>query len=190
MCFSGLNVSHVKYGFALFAALLVNWLLWSGHFGNPFLTGLGVFSCALCLWLTLRMKIVDEEGAPAQLGILPVLIYALWLATEIVKANLVAAKIILSPTMPLRRNLIRVTANQKSELGRVIFANSITLTPGTVAVRLQGNEILVHGLALLETKKHLSAGMGARVCRLECGGECKHDDHNPAVTNSREGGLQ
>lgn len=178
----GLNASHVKYSFALFAALLANWLLWSGHFDNPFLIGVGVGSCILCLWLTTRMQIVDEEGAPAQLGLIRVVAYAIWLATEIVKANLVTAKIILSPKMPLRRNLIRVSAHQKSELGRVIFANSITLTPGTVSVRLQNNEILVHGLALLETNEQISSDMGERVCRLESGHDCGCD----AETQNRE----
>lgn len=180
----------MKYAFALFVALFVNWVLWSGHFDNPFLIGLGVGSCMICLWLTTRMRIVDEEGAPAQLGVLPIVLYALWLAKEIVLANVVAAKIILSPTLPLRRNLMRVSANQASELGRVIFANSITLTPGTVAVRLQGNEILVHGLSLLETAQQISAGMGARVCRLECGGTGEGDEQDAVAPNSHDGEPQ
>tara|TARA_A100001391_G_scaffold190490_1_gene162980 strand:- start:2405 stop:2992 length:588 start_codon:yes stop_codon:yes gene_type:complete len=188
MRFHGLNASHVKYGLALFGALLANWLLWSGHFNNPFLIGLGVGSCALCLWLTTRMQIVDEEGAPAHLGVVRVVLYALWLVKEIVRANVVAAKIILAPKMPLRRNLIRVPANQASELGRVIFANSITLTPGTVSVRLQDNEVLVHGLALLETKEQISGGMGERVCRLECGSKCatESDDRGGASQSAQD----
>jgi multicomponent Na+:H+ antiporter subunit E len=175
----------VKNGLALFVALLANWLLWSGHFANPFLIGLGAGACLLCLWLTTRMKIVDEEGAPAQLGVLPVLLYALWLVKEIVKANVATAKIILSPNLPLRRNLIRVPANQESELGRVIFANSITLTPGTVAVRLRGKQILVHGLAQFETGEEMSGGMGERVCRLERGSGS--DDPDAATLASHRG---
>ncbi|WP_146391666.1 Na+/H+ antiporter subunit E [Allorhodopirellula solitaria] len=165
----------MKNGLALFVALLANWLLWSGHFDNAFLIALGIVSCWICLWLTTRMRIVDEEGAPAHLGLLSVVFYAIWLTREIVRANIAAAKIILSPVMPLRRNLIRVPANQKSELGRVVFANSITLTPGTVAVRLRGNEVLVHGLALLETKEDMSGGIGRRVCRLERSGSDSFD---------------
>ncbi len=120
-------------------------------------------------------------GAPAHLGLVRVLLYALWLSKEIVKANIVAAKIILSPTMPLRRNLVLVPADQKSELGRVIFANSITLTPGTVAVRLQNREILVHELAVLETKQQLAGGMGARACRLERGRDREVTDNDSDV---------
>jgi multicomponent Na+:H+ antiporter subunit E len=174
----------VKYAITLFVALLANWLLWSGHFNNLFLIGLGVGSCVLCLWIAKQMKIVDEEGVPAHLGIRPFLIYAPWLAKEIVTSNINVAKIILSPVMPLRRFLVLVPARQKSELGRVIFANSITLTPGTVSVRMEGNQILVHGLSLGENPDDMSDNMGERVCHLErydlaATNECgEHDMHH------------
>jgi len=125
-------------------------------------------SCLLCLLLALRMRIVDDEGTPIQLGVIrPFFWYAPWLAKEIVKSNIEVAKIILSPVMPLRRNLIRVPTKQKSEIGRVILANSITLTPGTVSVRLQDKTILVHGLNVQGTADDISGEMGDRICQLE-----------------------
>ncbi|MFG0254231.1 MAG: Na+/H+ antiporter subunit E [Rhodopirellula sp. JB053] len=157
----------MKYATTLLAALVANWLLWSGHFNNPFLLGVGAVSCLLCIWISWRMRIVDEEGAPAHLGLRPFFFYAPWLAKEIVTSNINVARIILSRVMPLRRNLILVPAKQQSEIGRVIFANSITLTPGTVSVRLEGKEILVHGLSLDESAEDMSGEMGERVCRLE-----------------------
>jgi len=176
----GLNSDHVKYTLALLVALFANWMLWSGHFNNPFLIGLGAASCLFSLWLSSRMGIVDEEGAPAHLGLRPFLFYAPWLAKEIVRSNFAVAKIIVSRAMPLRRNLIMVQANQKSEIGRVIFANSITLTPGTVAVRLEGKGVLVHGLSMSESAEDMAGDMGERVCRLErCdsawGNECDEE---------------
>lgn len=157
----------MKYAVTLLAALCVNWMLWSGHFGNVFLIGLGLASCLFSLWVALRMGIVDEEGAPAQLGLWPFLTYAPWLAWEIVKSNLRVAKIILSTPMPLRRNLLLVPARQKTALGRVILANSITLTPGTVSVQMEDDEILVHGLSLAESAEDISGDMGRRICKLE-----------------------
>jgi len=126
-------------------------------------------SCLASIALAWRMKIVDEEGAPVQLGLRPFLSYAPWLIKEIVISNVQVASIILSAKMPLRRNLVEVTAHQKSMLGRVIFANSITLTPGTVSVRMEGDKILVHGLSVEETAEDMSGDMDRRVCELENG---------------------
>ena len=157
----------MKYVVTLGLLLLANWLLWSGHFDNPFLIGLGVLSCLGCLYIGVRMQIIDEEGAPAQLGIRPFTRYAPWLMKEIVISNWQVAKIIMSPRMPLKRNLVTVKANQRSPLGRVIFANSITLTPGTVAVEMLDDKIRVHALSLEEAAEDMSGEMSDRVSRLE-----------------------
>jgi multicomponent Na+:H+ antiporter subunit E len=157
----------MKYTVTLFAALLIVWLLWSGHFDSPFILGLGLLSCLFCLVISRRMQIVDEEGAPAQLGLRPFLFYAPWLAWEIVKSNWSVTKIILSPRMPLQRNLVTVTAHSPSQLGRVILANSITLTPGTVSVRVDGDKILVHALSFEGAAEDISGDMDRRVQALE-----------------------
>lgn len=157
----------MRYAVALTIALLATWLLWSGHFHHPFLLGLGAMSVAISMWISLRMNIVDEEGAPAQLGIRPFLFYAPWLAKEIVLSNVAVAKIILSRKMKLNRNLVRVTSHQKSELGRVMLANSITLTPGTVSVQMEEDQILIHGLSIENTDEDLSGDMDERISRLE-----------------------
>lgn len=156
-----------RYVVTLGLLLMANWLLWSGHFENPFLIGLGVLSCLGCLFLGIRMQIIDEEGAPAQLGIRPFTHYAPWLIKEIVVSNVQVAKIIMSPTMPLKRNMISVSANPKTSLGRVILANSITLTPGTISVDLQDDQIRVHALSLETDADDMSNEMNQRVCELE-----------------------
>ena len=162
----------MKYSFMLFLALVASWLLWSGHFNNYFILLLGLLSCLLSLWICKRMGIIDEETAPVQLGIRPFTQYAPWLAKEIVVSNIEVTKIILSRKMPLQRNLIEVGAHQRSELGKVILANSITLTPGTVSVNLEDDRILVHALSFAGAEEDLSGDMGRRVCELE--GNEKH----------------
>ena len=157
----------MKYTLPLGVLLIVFWLLWSGHFDNYFIIGLGIASCGFCLWLTRRMRIVDEEGAPVQLGIRPFTMYLPWLVKEIVVSNIAVAKIICSPKMPLQRNMIEVSASQKSAIGRVILANSITLTPGTISVNMINGKILVHALWFQGAEEDLSGNMNQRVCRLE-----------------------
>ena len=73
------------------------------------------------------------------------------------------------PRLPIRPHIIRVTARQDSDLGRVIFANSITLTPGTVSMRLREAEITVHALTT-EAAEGLSDGEMDRRARAAVGG--------------------
>ena len=121
------------------------WLLFSGIY-EPLLLGMGAASCLVVLWIAHRMDVVDHEGHPVHLG-WQAATYWIWLAIEIVKANIDVARRIIDPKMPIDPVLITVKASQPSELGQVIYANSITLTPGTVSIRISDNEILVHAVA-------------------------------------------
>ncbi|QDS92084.1 Na(+)/H(+) antiporter subunit E [Roseimaritima multifibrata] len=157
----------MKYTLTLSAALAANWLLWSGYFNHPFLLGVGAVSCIFCVYIARRMKIVDDEGAPVQLGIRPFTRYAPWLIKEIVVANLDVTRILLARKMPIQRCVVEVDAPQKTELGRVILANSITLTPGTVAINLHGSQITVHALSLADAEEDIAGEMSDRICDLE-----------------------
>ena len=97
-------------------------------------------------------------------------------------ANIEVTKIVLAGKMPLQRNMIEVGAHQKSELGKVILANSITLTPGTVSVSMKDDRILVHALSFEGAEEDLSGDMDRRVCRLEGSPEV----HSEADRNAEE----
>ena len=128
---------------------------------------LAALSIGISLWISLRMHIVDEEGAPVQMGIRPFTQFAPYLAKEIVVSNIEVAKIILSRKMPIKRNLVTVPAGPKSSLGKVILANSITLTPGTVSIKMEDDEILVHALSFEGAAEDLSGDMDRRIQSLE-----------------------
>ena len=145
------------------------WLLWSGHL-EPLLLGYGVASCALVLWLSLRMKLIDPESVPHHL-LGGMVLYIPWLLLEIAKANLHVARVILTPSLPIQPRVIRVRATQRSELGNTIFANSITLTPGTVALDVRGGSILVHALTDQAAAGLTDGVMDARVSRVEGAGD-------------------
>jgi multicomponent Na+:H+ antiporter subunit E len=84
-----------------------------------------------------------------------------------VLANLDVARRILTPALPIAPTVIKVKASQKSELGQVIYANSITLTPGTVSLMVEEDGIIVHALSL-EAAAELAAGdMDRRVTGME-----------------------
>lgn len=129
---------------SLSAVLFGVWLLLSGHY-TPLLLGLGGVSTLLVVAISLRMDVVDHEGHPLHLG-LRILWYWPWLMVQVLRANVDVARRVLSPSLPISPRMFKVRATQRTDLGRVIYANSITLTPGTVSVELEDSVILVHAL--------------------------------------------
>ena len=80
--------------------------------------------------------------------------YIFVLIREIISANLTVCRMILTRKETVEPVIIRVRTNLKTETARVILANSITLTPGTITVSMTDQELLVHCL-----DKSLSEGM-------------------------------
>jgi multicomponent Na+:H+ antiporter subunit E len=135
----------MKYYLALLLALAIFWLSLSGHF-NGFLLSMGGASCLLVLWFSKRMGIVDDEGVPVQLGLISLASYIPWLIKQIVVSNYSVIRIILSQRPALRRAMFNVAASPLTSVGRLIMANSITLTPGTVTTDVQPGSMQVHAL--------------------------------------------
>jgi len=127
------------------AFMFVTWLLLSGHY-DPLILAFGVFSCVVTVLITWRMGLNDDEGHPIHLG-WRVPVYWAWLFWEIIKANFDVAKRIINPRLPISPTLITLKASQTTEFGQVIYANSITLTPGTVSLRVDRDTIEVHALS-------------------------------------------
>ncbi|MGD9583142.1 MAG: Na+/H+ antiporter subunit E [Lysobacterales bacterium] len=134
----------MKYSLVLILMLSALWWILSGH-GEPLLLALGALSVGLCLWLALRMRAIDDDGHPLHPS-WRLLVFWGFLCREILLSNLQVLRVILSPSMPLAPRLLRVRARQTSTLGRVTLANAITLTPGTVTLGIEGDELIVHAL--------------------------------------------
>ena len=153
------------YIIGLTFSLSAFWLLMSGHY-TPLILFLGAISVGFVLYLTKRMDSLDEDTFEFKLKRRH-FSYWSWLAKEIFKANLDVAKVVLAPNMKLSPRILRVPTSQSSELGTVIYANSITMTPGTVTVDIEGDEIIVHALTQ-ELMDGLTEGdMDKRVNYLE-----------------------
>jgi multicomponent Na+:H+ antiporter subunit E len=72
--------------------------------------------------------------------------YVPYLVKEIVKANLQVARIVVDPRLPIHPGIVRVKTRLKTRVGRMVLANSITLTPGTLTVSVEDDELYVHWL--------------------------------------------
>lgn len=131
----------------LIITLSLFWLLLSGYFDKVNLLVLGVLSVLLVVYFALRMKVHQHKNQPLFFPFFSLLRYWAWLFLEVIKSNMAVAKMIISPSMPIKPLLKIIYSDQNTEIGRVIYANSITLTPGTVAMNVSLNRgIIVHAL--------------------------------------------
>jgi multicomponent Na+:H+ antiporter subunit E len=148
-----------------FVALFLFWLAMSGYF-TPFLLAAGAGSAAAVLWLARRMDVVDAEGHPIHLG-LRLGLYWAWLFKEVVKSAWDVTRIIVDPGLPISPTLIRIRPSQKTSVGHVLYANSITLTPGTITVEAEPHEFLVHALTRAGADSLIEGEMDRRVTAHE-----------------------
>ncbi len=162
----------LSLGFALYFL----WILLSGHF-SPLLLGLGVVSAAVVVFISKRMEVVDHEGHPIHMS-WRAMLYWPWLTWEIIKSNIDVARIIVTPKMPIAPNMIELKGSQKTELGQAAYANSITLTPGTVTVGLRRGVFSVHALTAEAADGLRKGEMDRRVTVLE--GESNPTTSEPA----------
>jgi len=152
----------------LFVVLFAGWLMLSGHY-TPLLVTLGVVSCAFATFMAYRIDAIDDDALPLHLALrLPG--YLAWLFKEIIKSNIATAKIIL--TGNYKPEIFEVRASQNSDVAMVTYANSITLTPGTVTVEVVGDDdrsLIVHALHSDFADDVRSGEMDRRCCELERG---------------------
>lgn len=153
------------HSISVVVSLYVFWLVLSGHY-TPFLLAMGLASAVLVVLFAHRMTVIDHEGHPIHMrgGILR---YWPWLIVEIFKSAWTVSKLIVHPRLPITPTMLRVKASQKSDVGRVTYANSITLTPGTISVAIEEDEILVHALTREGAEDLLRGEMDRRVSAFE-----------------------
>ena len=135
-------------------ALAVVWLLLSGHY-NPLMLSFGVFSIAAVMLITQRMRVVDKESYPLAVN-LSVLTYMVTLTVKIIQSNW---DVVLRITglRPTTSRFVRLPLPSDDELTNVIYANAITLTPGTASVAIEDNTLIVHTISE-ESARALLAG--------------------------------
>lgn len=153
----------VAYLLGILAAIVVFWLGNSGHY-KPLMLGFMAVSVVITLLLSARLKIIDRDGAP-YVRLAGFLAYYPWLFWEVVKSNWVVIKACLRADLDINPALVKVKTTCKSDLAKVTFANSITMTPGTVTIEIEGDKMLVHGLYEANTVPEAFEEMDRRCAR-------------------------
>jgi multicomponent Na+:H+ antiporter subunit E len=150
---------------ALALVLFTFWLVLSGLY-TPFLVLAGLVSAVAVAALARRMGAADPEGHPVHLT-LGALAYWPWLFKEIAVSGWQVTRIILDPRLPISPTLARFAPSQKTAVGLVTHANSITLTPGTITVEADDRTFLVHALTRAGAQGLAGSKMDRRVSRIE-----------------------
>lgn len=155
----------MKHTLSLFVTLAAFWLLNSGH-NSLLILSLGLVSILIVLLITRRMDVVDQESQPIHLTS-KIFGYQSWLLKEVVKTNITVVKHIWLGNNSISPALKTIKISQQTDIGKVIYANSITLTPGTVAIDLVDDEITVHALLSQDIESLEIGEMDRRVTLLE-----------------------
>jgi multicomponent Na+:H+ antiporter subunit E len=124
--------------------LALFWLLLSGIY-QTLIIGFGVFSVLLVLFVLKRMDQTDFEPKPVASGA-RISRYFVWLTGQIIASSVHVTKLVWGNPKNLSPSLAKVSVAQVPDKVRVLYANSITLTPGTLSVDLEDDEITVHAL--------------------------------------------
>jgi multicomponent Na+:H+ antiporter subunit E len=150
----------------LFASLLLFWFALSARL-DPLFVAMGGASAAVVTWLTRDLVAValgDWRPPGRRLyRAWRAVLYIGWLIGRIVVASVQVAYLVLHPRVPLQPCLLRFRSTFRHPLARTILANSITLVPGTMTVRLRDGEYVVHALAPAAAGDLVSGRMQAMI---------------------------
>lgn len=151
--------------------LVAAWMSWSGPYTfHKWLIAL--FGLASCLFVWRLYIALDREAGgdweffhPAAWLRLPRFLIAF--VSKVALANLHVVRLILAPGSELHPRLRRVPASQKTSFGQVLYANFITLTPGTITLDLRDGELLVYALDAESEADVVDGSMNRDVLLLE-----------------------
>src|SRR6056297_1946432 len=122
---------------------LIFWILLNNTL-DPLILALGAgLSMILSLIFCSRCDVFSELKLTPQ-ALLYTGIYLGVFFVELIKSNLDVARRVMTPSLPINPGIVEVKTRLKSRMGRMILANSITLTPGTLAIDILEDTLYIH----------------------------------------------
>jgi len=150
-----------------FFVLFTLWVLLSGML-DAFHLSLGVLSSAFIVWVSYDFFPRELDLCWRPSSILAIFIYIFWLIAEIIKANVAMLRLVFRKdiTAHIEPDIVYLQTRLRSPMALTIFANSITLTPGTISVTINGNgEFSVHTIDR-ESAQNLPGEMERKIGRI------------------------
>ena len=127
----------------MFAALFAFWVLLNASLASDVLV-VGAVAAALITFLFINGLGFFSELRLTPRAVITTVLDFLFFIKELVKANLNLARVVMTPSLPLNPGIVKVRTRLKSKMGRLMLANSITLTPGTLTVEMLGEWLYIH----------------------------------------------
>jgi multicomponent Na+:H+ antiporter subunit E len=138
----------------MLAAFFIAWIIFNGRITMEILLFGAVISTVMFYFICKYMNYNPQKEKNFYRNILPFCGYLFLLIKEIIIANIAVFRLILNGNEVVEPIIVRIKPDLKSEFLRVVLANSITLTPGTITVSISEEELVVHCL-----DKSLAEGM-------------------------------
>lgn len=137
--------SNGRVGFILdaglrFSLLFGLWVLLSGML-DPFHLGLGVFSSIFVTWISYEFFSEDLYLCRKPAAVMAMIVFVFWLMKEIIKANVAMLKLVFRKDIEAHMDpqIVHLRTRLRNPMALTILANSITLTPGTISVTINGS---------------------------------------------------
>lgn len=132
-----------------FISLMAFWVIMSGYLDAIHIS-MGVVSVLLVMITNYQIKkhqfYDDDMLSMGDVRFGYAFYYVFWLLGQIISSGFTVAFIILKPTLNIHPSIVRFKVDLPSSHAKMILGNSITLTPGTLTVDIQGDEFIVHSL--------------------------------------------
>lgn len=144
--------------------LSIFWLLLSGYL-QPLLLSFGAISVFLVVLVVKRMDDVDQELKQLSFGF-SIFRYAPWLVKEIMTSSMTVTKLVWGSPKDLSPTLAKISLKNIPKEKSVLYANSITLTPGTLSLDIDKDEITVHALQAASIEELKEGAMENKIAGL------------------------
>lgn len=149
--------------------MFIIWVLMAGFNVQEVIVGAAV-SIILSVILSNYVQLSFKLNVVIKL-LMFIFMYIPILIIELIKANLDVAKRVLNPNLPINPGIVKVPTKVKSDLGKLTLANSITLTPGTISIDADEENVYIHwidvkGETAEEHQKHISSSFEGVLGRI------------------------
>ncbi len=149
-----------------FIILFLPWILWSGRF-DAFHLSLGAVSCGLVTFMSHDLLFKRKEfSSGLAVEAVRFIKYLPWLLYQILLSNIHVAYLVLNPRMPIDPRIIKFKTRLKKDISLAVFANSITLTPGTITADIRDGEYYVHALSKKVAEDLLTGEMENKIAHI------------------------
>lgn len=141
---------RIKSFLIITVTLFVIWVILNGNFSAEVL-GIGAVVAVLTGLLFCSSCSIFEEIRFTPKSIVYSVAYIFVFIGELIKSNFDVARRVISPKLPINPGIVEVQTKLTSKIGRMILANSITLTPGTFTVEITGDKLFIHWIDVKST---------------------------------------